>query len=137
MNHMRVWLPALLIPVWLHASYFSDGMRAYKQGDYEKAKQFFELAAEEDGALQASYFLGILYLQGKGTKRDLTKAENYLREVATMGNARAKCYLAETYLIQNDGRKKKAIELLREGHEEGADECAKIASNYNIPLKSR
>lgn len=137
MNRMRVWLPALLIPIWLHASYFSDGMRAYKRGDYGKAKQYFELAAEEDGALQANYFLGLLYLQGRGTKRNLAKAENYLRKAATMGNARAKCYLAETYLLEQNGRKKKAIELLREGHEDGADECAKIATNYNIPLKSR
>lgn len=137
MNNLIRLLPVMLVPAWLYASYFADGMRAYKQGDYEKAKQFFELAAEEDGALQANYFLGLLYLKGKGTGQNLSKAEKYLHTVATMGNARAKCYLAEVYLLQKGDRKKQAIQLLREGHQEGADECAKIAGNYNIPLKSR
>ena len=131
------WIGILLWPWLLHASYFSDGMRAFKEGDYAKAKQFFELAAEEDGALQAHYFLGLIYLQGKGTPRNLAKAEKYLRKVATMGNARAKCYLAEAYLLQKVDRKKEAIQLLREGHDEGANECTKIADNHNIPLKSR
>ncbi len=135
MNRLKMWLPAVLVPAWLYASYFSDGMQAYRQGNYEKAKELFELAAEEDGALQANYFLGLLYLQGKGTTRDLGKAEKYLNKVATMGNARAKCYLAEAYLLEKDSRKIKAIKLLKEGHQDGANECVSIANNYNISLK--
>ena len=124
----------LLLPILLWASNFSDAMRAYRQGDYKEAKQLFELAIEEDGAMQAQFFLGLLYLEGKGVDRDLIAARRYLAKASELGNARAKCYLAETYLKQKRPDRQLALKLLKEGRDAGADECSAIAARYNIPL---
>ena len=124
----------LLIPLLGFASYFSDGMRAYKQGNYKEAKKLFELAVEEDGAAQAEFFLGLLYLHGKGTERDIPAAKRFLVRAVDLGNARAKCYLAEAYILQQNPDKQSAIKLLKEGRKAGADECSAIAAKYKIPL---
>lgn len=123
----------LLLPALLFAGYFSDGMRAYKQGHYKEAKELFELAIEEDGAEQAKFLLGLLYLKGLGVQRDLTKAEHLLNKAVELGNARAKCYLGEVYLLEKKERKK-ALKLLKEGKKDGAHECADIANQYKLPL---
>ncbi|WP_457596836.1 tetratricopeptide repeat protein [Hydrogenimonas sp.] len=124
----------LLLPLLSWASNFSEAMRAFKKGDYKVAKELFELAIEEDGAEQAQYFLGLMYLQGKGVKKSLPEARRYLFKAAELGNARAKCYLAETYLDRKRPDKKKALQLLKEGSAAGAEECEAVAARYNIPL---
>jgi TPR repeat protein len=124
----------VLMPLFLYASYFSDAMRAYKQGDYQKARELFELAVEEDGAEQAQYFLGLLYLKGLGVKKNLYTAKKYLKKAANIGNARAKCHLAEIYLLQQSPERVKAIKLLKEGDAAGAEECRAVAISHKIPL---
>ena len=127
-------LSLLLLPALGFASNFSDAMRAYKQGHYKEAKQLFEMAIEEDGAEQAQFFLGLLYLEGKGVDRNILAAKRFLSKAAETGNARAKCFLAETYLLQKRPDRQKALKLLKEGHAAGADECSAIAVQYQIPL---
>jgi TPR repeat protein len=130
----RFLLTLLLLPMLGWASNFSDAMRAYKQGNFKEAKQLFELAIEEDGAEQAQFFLGLLYLQGKGVEQDIVTAKRYLLKAAELGNARAKCYLGEAYLLQKRPDKQMALKLLKEGHAAGAEECGAIAARYKIPL---
>jgi len=129
-------LPALLLiaPALLFASYFSDGIRAYKTGDYPKAKEMLEKAVAEEGAEQAHFLLGLLYLEGKGVKKDLYKARRYLQKAVSFGNVRAKCYLAEALIVSRGKDKKAILSLLKEGKKSGAGECAAIAAKYNIPL---
>ncbi|WP_201353883.1 tetratricopeptide repeat protein [Hydrogenimonas urashimensis] len=128
-------LPFILIfPLLSVASYFSDGMRAYKQGNYKEAKAQFEQAIEEEGSEQANFFLGLLYLKGMGVERDISAAKRFLAKAAEAGNARAKCYLAEAYLLQNQSDKQVALKLLKEGKNAGASECLEIATTYKIPL---
>ena len=124
----------LLLPMLGYASNFSDAMRAYKRGHYKEAKQLFELAVEEDGARQAEFFLGLLYLRGKGVERNPIVAKRYLSKAAEMGNARAKCYLAELYLNQKKPKIQTAMKLLKEGESAGAEECSAVAAKYKIPL---
>jgi len=130
----RFLLILLLVPLLGFASYFSDGMRAYKQGNFKEAKKLFEMAVEEEGASQAEFFLGLLYLKGKGTDRNIPAAKRFLNKAVEMGNARAKCYLGEAYLLQKNPDKKGAMKLLKEGRGAGADECSAIAAKYKIPL---
>lgn len=128
-------LPLFLIfPLLVTASYFSDGMRAYKQGRYKEAKSHFEHAIEEEGSEQANFFLGLLYLKGLGVEQDIPAAKRYLAKAVENGNARAKCYLAEAYLLQNNADKQTALKLLKEGRSAGANECVDIAATYKIPL---
>ncbi|WP_456322305.1 hypothetical protein [Hydrogenimonas sp.] len=131
----RKLLPALLLmPMLAFATYFSEGMRAYKQGDYITAKASFERAIKQEGSKQANFFLGILYLKGLGVKQNIQTAKRFLAEAVKIGNMRAKCYLAEAYLLQKNPNKKMAIKLLKEGNGAGATECAAIAAKYKIPL---
>jgi len=111
---------------------FSDGMRAYRAQNYEKAKEAFEKAVEEDGAVQAHYFLGLLYLKGLGTTKNRLKAKNHFELAAQYGNARARCYLAEIYLKEH--KKSRAVSLLKEGLKDGAQECENIAKENKISL---
>jgi TPR repeat protein len=128
-------LPMLVIfPLLVSASYFSDGMRAYKQGNYKEAKARFEQAIEEESSEQANFFLGLLYLKGLGVEQDIPAAKRYLARAVENGNARAKCYLAEAYLLQNNADKQMALKLLKEGKNAGANECVDIAATYKIPL---
>ena len=123
-----------LMPAITFASYFSDGIRAYKTGDYTKAKDMFERAVKEEGAEQAHFLLGLLYLKGKGVKQDLSKAQRHLQKAVNFGNIRAKCYLAEAVIKSKSKDKKKILSLLKEGRDGGASECAAIATKYNIPI---
>ncbi|WP_457594148.1 hypothetical protein [Hydrogenimonas sp.] len=125
----------ILLPALLPASYFSDGIRAYKTGDYSKAKKMLELAVEQEGAEQANFLLGLIYLNGgKGVKQDLSKARMFLQKAVHFGNVRAKCYLAQAYLMSKSKDKKKILGLLKEGRDGGANECVAIATKYNIPI---
>jgi len=134
---VKIRLLALLIlfPAILSASYFSDGIRAYKTGNYLKAKKMLEMALKEEGSQQANFLLGLLYLKGgKGVAKDIPKARIYLQKAVDFGNIRAKCYLAKAYLLAKKKDKKRIMDLLKEGKEGGAGECSAIANEFNIPI---
>ncbi len=124
----------LLLPAIGYASYFSDGIRAYKTGNYLKAKEMLQKAIDEEGSEQAHFLLGLLYLKGKGVKKDIFKAKKYLQTAVDFGNIRAKCYLAEAIILSKSKDKKLILNLLKEGKEGGANECTAIATKYNIPI---
>ena len=123
----------LLIPFLLLASNFSDGVRAFKAKNYEAAKKYFESALTQDNSINANYFLGIIYLNGLGTEKNINKAEYYLKKAINNGNASANCYLAEIYISKYNNIKQ-AKKLLKSGIEQGARKCANIAKKYNINL---
>lgn len=84
--------------VLLQASNFSDGMRAYKKGDFDKAKFYFEAALEKDKAYNASHILGKMYLEGDGVNQDFDKAIKYFKFAQKYGNITAGCYVSVTYM---------------------------------------
>lgn len=118
----------------LLASNFSDGIKAYKAGNFKEARKYFELASQEEGSIQAEFMLGMMYFKGEGGEADWQKAKELLQNAEKLGNAKAKCYLAQIYLKEGaslDEIKK----LLKTGYELGAPECAQIAKSNNIDLK--
>jgi len=117
----------------LIASNFSMGVKAYKQKDFINAKKYFEKAYNYEKINNAGYFLGIIYLKGLGIKKDINKAEIFLKNSFINGNSRAKCYLGEIYIIKYNNINKAKI-LLKEGFKEGAFECMQVAKKYNINL---
>ncbi len=117
----------------LFASNFSQGVRAFKQGDLQKAQKYFEAALQEDGIANAGYFLGVIYLERKD-KSNYEKARKYLSIAQKIGNKRAGCYLAKLYLLQKKDEDK-AKKLLEEGSKNGARECQMIAKEFNISIK--
>lgn len=65
--------------------------RAYFDGvgmprDYEKARELFEILAEQDNA-KACVSLGYIYDHAKGVERDIDKAFKYFKKAAELNNA--------------------------------------------------
>jgi hypothetical protein len=73
-------LPDLDIPdFW--AGDLKKAQRAYKSGDYVRARKFFQKASE-DGNLVADWYLGHMYRLGRGGAQDDAAAFSYYSRVA-------------------------------------------------------
>ena len=84
--------------VLVQANSFGDGMRAYRKGDYAKAKVLFEIALEKEKIYNASHILGKMYLNGNGVNVDIDKAINYFKFAYKFGNITAGCYASSAYM---------------------------------------
>ncbi len=75
-----------LIPVCVYSNdnYFDLGKEQHKQGNYSKAKQYYEKACELD-IKEACGILGLLYFDGDGVKQDRTQAVNYFKKACELG----------------------------------------------------
>jgi tetratricopeptide (TPR) repeat protein len=73
-------------------SYFDRAEESYKKGDYPNAFKLYE-EAEFRGVVQATYKLGLLYYNGQGTKKDMAKGMELIRNAAKLGCADAKKFL--------------------------------------------
>jgi tetratricopeptide (TPR) repeat protein len=67
------------IPFWTDD--LKKAKRAYKNGDFDKARKFFEKASD-DGNIVADWYLGHMYRLGRGVPRDEAKAFSYFSRVA-------------------------------------------------------
>ncbi len=130
---MKIFLLALLIPIFVFASYFREGIVHYKQKNFEAALEAFKNAASQENSKNAYYFLGLFYLKGLGTQQDLDKAEKYLQIASSFGNERANCLLAEVIILKYKDYDK-AKKILISGKKSGAYECKQIAKKYKIKL---
>jgi len=92
-----VWF-LVFCSVLLQANNFGDGMRAYRKGDFNKAKVLFEIALEKDKIYNASHMLGKMYLEGKGVELDKKRAIRYFELAHKFGNITAGCYASNTYM---------------------------------------
>ncbi len=88
--------------------------------DPEAAFKWYSAAAEK-GIPSALTQVGLLYSNGAGVNRDLTKATEYFEQGAAKGDASAKYALAECLLIGKGVEKnpERAIELLQQAVSEG------------------
>ena len=83
-----IGLAAVLVPAIQHAVWagVEEGLAAAQQGDYATALSEWGPLAE-GGEPAAQYYLGRLYEQGKGVKRDLEAAIAWYRKAAEQGHA--------------------------------------------------
>lgn len=78
------------------------GMKAYREKDYEKAFEWFELAAyHKGGSALGMYYLGSMYFLGEGTTRNIIYAVKYLKVAAEAGLASANFDLGLRYFLGN------------------------------------
>ncbi len=84
--------------ILVQANNFSEGIRAYKKGDYNKAKIFLEIALAKDKVYNASYILGKMYSSGNGVQIDRDKAIKYFQFAYRYGNIMAGCHASNTYI---------------------------------------
>ena len=88
-------LCVFLLPLAAWAG-LDEGTQAYATGDYAKAvTEFRELA--EQGNPDGQYFLGFLYRNGFGVKRDQAEALKWFEKSAQQGDARAQYYAGIMY----------------------------------------
>jgi TPR repeat protein len=93
---MKRALPALATIVLLAGSASAgtnEGIDAWKRRDYAAALREFRPAAER-GHARAQYYLGLMYLQGRGVSRDEAEAEKWFRMAAEQGDRSALASLA-------------------------------------------
>ena len=69
-----------------------EGVGAYQRADYAAALGQFKPLAEK-GDPKAQFYLGEMYGQGQGIKRDLKKAARWYREAAMQGHTAAQAIL--------------------------------------------
>lgn len=72
-------LPDISIPFWTDD--LKNGRRAYQNGDYNRALDYFRHASD-DGNLVADWYLGHIYRLGRGVPRDDAMAFSYYSRVA-------------------------------------------------------
>ncbi len=83
---------------------YEDGVAAYGKKDYSAALRFFK-RAYAGGDLRAAYYLGLMYRDGAGVKKDDPReAIEWLRIAAEEGNAYAQMSLGGLYEGWADNR---------------------------------
>ncbi len=106
--------------------YYIKGDKAYSNGDYFEAFQYYEKAAKEDGNVSAMVAIGRLYEKGQGVSKDINEAINWYRKAANKGNALAKSKLNE---LTQPSKSMSAVECYNKGVD------AQDAGNYAEALK--
>ncbi|NCE98095.1 MobP2 family relaxase [Emergencia sp. 1XD21-10] len=87
--------------------------------NYKSALEIFESLEDKDDNML--YRIGTMYLNGKGTAIDYTKAEEYLEEAADLNNILAIYQLGKHYLSENNPSRniEKGLAYLQRAAEEG------------------
>ncbi len=84
------------------AADFNDGVSAYLKGDYEAARQHLLPLAETADHGLSMYFLGMMYLQGRGGRQDAEEAGDWMLRAARQGVPQAQYKLGRMYM-QGEG----------------------------------
>jgi TPR repeat protein len=75
---------------------FQAARIAYERGEYKTAfKKFLQLANQGDA--QAQYFIGVMYVKGRGITQNITESMKWFRKAAEQGDAKAQYELGERH----------------------------------------
>ncbi len=75
---------------------FSDGVEAYKRGDYKTAFREWKLSAEQ-GDVDAQFNIAGMYQEGQGVPQDYAEAVKWYQKAAEQGTFRAQFSLGFFY----------------------------------------
>ncbi|RIY33466.1 hypothetical protein CJP74_01700 [Psittacicella melopsittaci] len=75
---------------------YNLGVKAYNAKDYMTARTYF-FRASKQGSIGAKRYLGLMYLNGQGVTRNLTKSFNYFSAAAKGNDAVALYYVGRAY----------------------------------------
>ena len=87
---------AVLAPLAVHAAAFDDGVAAYEQHDYAKARDLFAQGAEA-GDASAQFNAGRMWLDGEGGPRDYARALYWSGKAAAQGVPAAQYDMGRIY----------------------------------------
>jgi TPR repeat protein len=101
--------------------------------NYKKAKYYAQKAIKSDMKMaisMAGYLLGNMYLTGEGILQDYKKAEEMFKKAIQAGDKESKCRLGLLYIKEE--KYNLAKKYLRDGYNDGEEECAEIWNEYNL-----
>lgn len=110
-------------------NYLREGIVAYNQKSYDKAKYFFEQAITKDESANAAYMLGKMYLYGEGMSIDNRKAIELFEFANESGNIPSGCYLSEAYMNSKTNTRYIANGLMK-GLAQKLPHCQKMLERY-------
>ncbi len=125
---------ALIIVTSISYADFKEGYTAYTRGDYKTALSEFKSLAEQ-GDAEAQHSLGVMYVNGEGVDKDVTKGVNWFRKSAEQGFADAQHNLAFAYET-GLSVKKDMNEAARWYHKAAEQGFAKSQSNLGLMYSS-
>ncbi|MCF8474180.1 MAG: SPOR domain-containing protein [Emcibacter sp.] len=102
----RLFLSIAILGIWLYSpahATVADGVFAYEQGDYQKAREEW-LPYAALGNANALYNLGQLYRMGRGVEENYIKAEEYYQRAAEQGHIGAQRNLGTLYYFGRTGK---------------------------------
>ena len=99
------------------ASEYSDGFRAYINGDYQQARKHWRQAADKNDA-KSMFNLGLLHEQSKLPDADYQQAEHWFRRAAENGYVAADYHLAQR-MLERGGSDDEAIALIKSAAKQG------------------
>src|SRR5258707_3562838 len=91
--------------------YHLDGIPGTLKADPNVAREMFRYAASYFADPEAQYYLGRLYLVGKGAPKDAIQAARWLRLSANKGDHRAQALLGTMLVKGDDGSRQAALGL--------------------------
>ena len=86
----------LAFPTFASPAPVDEGITAYEQGDYERSLRLFQASAEQDDPI-AEFYLGLMYLDGKGVVPDARAAASWFRRAAAQKHPAAQYNLGVAY----------------------------------------
>jgi hypothetical protein len=96
---MKIFFIGIMFWSYLFAADFTQAVESYTKGNYIQAFNIFYTLAKEDDE-KAQYNVGLMYAQGLGVQKDMSKAVKWYEKSATQGNAFAQYNLAQYYHYQ-------------------------------------
>lgn len=103
------------------ATTYAEGLAAYREGDYATARAVMGPLARK-GDVMARFYLGAMYMDGRGVKRDDGKAAQLLRYAAIAGVPQAQYRLALFYVDDGHGKRSdpvRAADLFEQAADNG------------------
>jgi TPR repeat protein len=91
--------------------YYLDGIPGALKADPNRAREMFRYAASYFADPEAQYYLGRLYLFGKGAQKDAIQAARWLRLSADKGDHRAQALLGEMLFKGDEVSRQAALGL--------------------------
>ena len=107
--------------------YLNMATECYKEGEYEKALEYFKKAAEK-GSVTSAYNVGVFYNTGKGVRQDKEEAFRWFEKAAEKGYMLGQ-YVCGKALIYGTGTEKDYIKAefwLKKAADQGDEESANL-----------
>lgn len=113
-------------------SQYNMGTKYFKQNDFEKAKYWFEKAAE-NGDVDSQYQLGNIHLQGMGTQKDMSKALYWYEKAALNNHSQSQHNMGMFYMQGEVVNKDEDIahDWFKKAAENGYGPAIQIMNQFN------